>query len=93
MVPYRDLLVDTVLDHSLVHPLVPPAQYEQPPGVCRKLLCHGLVKGFPLRGDERVVEHCIDEEVSVGDYVLTGGELPALVIIDASVRLLPGVLG
>ncbi len=43
--------------------------------------------------DERVVHRYIDDEVSVGDYVLTGGELPALVIIDASVRLLPGVLG
>jgi tRNA (guanine37-N1)-methyltransferase len=43
--------------------------------------------------DERVREALVDEEVSVGDYVLTGGELPALVIIDAVVRLLPGVVG
>lgn len=43
--------------------------------------------------DERVRESLIDEEISVGDYVLTGGELPALVIIDAVVRLIPGVLG
>jgi tRNA (guanine37-N1)-methyltransferase len=42
--------------------------------------------------DERVRAH-VDEEVSVGDYVLSGGELPALVILDAVVRLLPGVLG
>lgn len=43
--------------------------------------------------DERVREALVDEEISIGDYVLTGGELPALVIIDTVVRLLPGVLG
>jgi len=42
--------------------------------------------------DERVVEY-VDEQISVGDYVLTGGELPAMVVIDSVVRLLPGVLG
>jgi tRNA (guanine37-N1)-methyltransferase len=42
--------------------------------------------------DERVVS-LVDEQVSVGDYVLTGGELPAMTIIDSIVRLLPGVLG
>jgi tRNA (guanine37-N1)-methyltransferase len=42
--------------------------------------------------DERVVEY-IDEQISVGDYVLTGGELPAMTVIDAVVRLIPGVLG
>lgn len=43
--------------------------------------------------DERVIEEAIDEEVSLGDYVLSGGELGALVVIDAVARLLPGVLG
>ncbi len=43
--------------------------------------------------DERVRTALADDEVSIGDYVLTGGELPALVIIDAIVRLIPGVLG
>jgi tRNA (guanine37-N1)-methyltransferase len=43
--------------------------------------------------DERVVDRYIDDEISLGDYVLTGGELPALVIIDASVRLIKGVVG
>jgi tRNA (guanine37-N1)-methyltransferase len=43
--------------------------------------------------DERVRRHLVDEELSIGDYVLTGGELPALVVMDAVVRLLPGVLG
>jgi tRNA (guanine37-N1)-methyltransferase len=43
--------------------------------------------------DERVVDALVDEELSIGDYVLTGGELAALVVIDAATRLLPGVLG
>jgi len=43
--------------------------------------------------DERVRESLADMEISIGDYILTGGELPALVIIDSVVRLLPGVLG
>lgn len=43
--------------------------------------------------DERVREHLIDAEVSIGDFVLTNGNLPAMVVIDAVTRLLPGVLG
>jgi tRNA (guanine37-N1)-methyltransferase len=43
--------------------------------------------------DERVIEQDIDEEWSIGDYVLSGGELPAMVLIDAMLRMLPGVLG
>lgn len=43
--------------------------------------------------DERVRESLVDEEISIGDYVLTGGELAALVIIDSIARLIPGVLG
>ncbi len=43
--------------------------------------------------DERVSEHLIDEEVSIGDYVLTGGEIPAMVVVDSVARLIPGVLG
>ena len=42
--------------------------------------------------DERVIEELVDEEISIGDYVLTGGELPALVLCDAVARMLPGVL-
>jgi len=42
--------------------------------------------------DERVLETCVDEELSIGDYVLSGGELAACVVIDACARLLPGVL-
>ena len=43
--------------------------------------------------DERVAEHLADEEISIGNYVLSGGELAAAVVIDATARLLPGVLG
>ena len=43
--------------------------------------------------DERVHEHLVTDEISIGDYVLTGGELAALVMIDAAARLVPGVLG
>ena len=52
------------------------------------ILC-GHYKGL----DYRIREHLITREISVGDYVLTGGELPAAIIADAVVRLLPGVLG
>ncbi len=51
------------------------------------LLC-GHYEGI----DERVIEKIVDEEISIGDYVLTGGELPALVCADAVCRMLPGVL-
>ena len=43
--------------------------------------------------DQRAIDLCMDEEVSIGDYVLTGGELPAMVLVDCIARLVPGVLG
>ncbi len=43
--------------------------------------------------DDRVRQHLVDDEVSIGDYVLTGGEVPAMVLIEAVTRLLPGVVG
>lgn len=43
--------------------------------------------------DERVAEHLVDEELSIGDYILSGGELAAAVVVDSVARLLPGVLG
>ena len=52
------------------------------------LLC-GRYEGV----DERIRQHLVTDEISVGDYVLTGGELPALLLIDAVSRLIPGVLG
>ena len=61
-------------------------QLSQLPGL---LLVAGRYEGV----DERVVELGIDRELSVGDYVLSGGELPALTVIDALARLLPGALG
>src|SRR3989344_3085103 len=52
-----------------------------------------LIAGHYEGVDERVAEHLADEEVSIGEYVLTGGELPAMVLVDTVVRLIPGVLG
>ncbi|WP_053375697.1 tRNA (guanosine(37)-N1)-methyltransferase TrmD [Paenibacillus sp. FJAT-27812] len=52
------------------------------------LIC-GHYEGY----DERIREHLVTDELSIGDYVLTGGEIPAMVLIDSVVRLLPGVLG
>ncbi len=53
------------------------------------LLVSGHYEGF----DDRVREHLADDELSIGDYVLTNGALPVMVIVDAVTRLLPGVLG
>ena len=43
--------------------------------------------------DERVTDSLVDREISIGDYVLTGGEIPAMVLVDAIIRLIPGVVG
>jgi tRNA (guanine37-N1)-methyltransferase len=55
----------------------------------RLILICGRYEGV----DERVREHLVTDEISIGDYVLSGGELAAMVVVDAVVRLLPGVLG
>ncbi len=55
----------------------------------RVILLAGRYEGV----DERLIARCVDEEVSIGDYVLSGGELAAMVLIDAVVRQLPGALG
>ncbi len=55
----------------------------------RLILVCGRYEGV----DERFIEHCVDRQISVGDYVLTGGELPAMVLIDAVTRHVPGALG
>jgi tRNA (guanine37-N1)-methyltransferase len=52
-----------------------------------------LICGHYEGVDERVRKEIVDEEVSIGDYVLTGGELPAMVLVDSVTRLIPGVLG
>jgi tRNA (guanine37-N1)-methyltransferase len=51
-----------------------------------------LICGHYEGVDERVRKHLVDEELSIGDYILTGGELPAMVVTDAIVRLIPGAL-
>lgn len=43
--------------------------------------------------DQRVIDHLVDQEISIGDFVLTGGEIPAMVLLDSIVRLIPGALG
>jgi tRNA (guanine37-N1)-methyltransferase len=43
--------------------------------------------------DERIAKHIADEEISIGDYILTGGEIPGMIVVDAVTRLIPGVLG
>ena len=55
----------------------------------RLALLSGRYEGI----DQRVIEHLVTDEISIGDYVLSGGELPALVLIDAVTRLIPGALG
>ncbi|WP_028206742.1 tRNA (guanosine(37)-N1)-methyltransferase TrmD [Paraburkholderia nodosa] len=61
-------------------------QFAQEPGLV--MLC-GRYEAI----DQRLVDRCVDEEVSLGDFVLSGGELPAMALMDAVVRNLPGVLG
>jgi len=58
-------------------------------GLERLVLLSGRYEGI----DERIIDMEVDEELSIGDYVLSGGELPALVVLDAVTRLLPGALG
>lgn len=58
-------------------------------GVDKLILVCGRYEGV----DQRLIDLLVDEEISVGDYVLTGGELPALIVLDATARLIPGVLG
>jgi tRNA (guanine37-N1)-methyltransferase len=65
-------------------------------GTVRQLAGHEdlyLICGRYEGVDERVADHLVDDQISIGDYVLTGGELPAMVVIDAVSRLISGVLG
>ncbi len=98
----RGAIADAKAQGQALNGQVPKVIYLSPQG--RKLDQKGvetLVNAGPLvvvagryEGiDERVVESDIDEEWSIGDYVLSGGELPAMVLIDAAARLIPGVLG
>lgn len=69
-----------VLTDSLVRELA---------GQPRLILVSGRYEGV----DQRFIDHCVDREISIGDYILTGGELPAMVLIDAVARHIPGALG
>ncbi len=51
-----------------------------------------LICGHYEGVDQRVIDYLVDQEISIGDYVLTGGEIPAMVVVDSIVRLIPGVL-
>lgn len=69
-------------------------QFTQPMANSMSLLNNIIILCGHYKGiDYRVREHLITREISIGDYVLTGGEIPAVVITDAIVRLIPGVLG
>lgn len=69
-------------------------QFTQPMANAMSLLDNIIILCGHYKGiDYRVREHLITREISIGDYVLTGGEIPAVVIADAIVRLIPGVLG
>ena len=92
--------IDAARDSSTAHPAL--VVYLSPQG---ELLSHKLVDeladyaGLMLIAgryegiDERIIENRVDCEVSIGDYVLSGGEIPAMIVVDAIARLLPGVLG
>lgn len=69
-------------------------RFDQPMANSMSLLDNIIILCGHYKGvDYRVREHLITREISIGDYVLTGGELPAIIISDAIVRLIPGVLG
>ena len=94
--------VEAVLGVALLQPMPLPVILLTPQGrvftqrMAEELSAHeriALLCGRYEGVDERIREHLVTDEISIGDYVLTGGELPALMIIDAVSRLLPGVLG
>jgi tRNA (guanine37-N1)-methyltransferase len=94
--------LETILGNDPTQPAAIPVILLTPQGrvftqrVAEELARHeriALLCGRYEGVDERIREHLVTDEISVGDYVLTGGELPALLVIDAVSRLLPGVLG
>jgi len=94
--------VFTAVEDVLGAPLACPLILLTPQGrpftqrVADELSTHprlGLLCGHYEGIDERIREHLVTDQISIGDYVLTGGELPALILMDAISRLLPGVLG
>jgi tRNA (guanine37-N1)-methyltransferase len=94
--------VEVVLGVASLQPMPVPVILLTPQGrvftqrIAEELSAHeriALLCGRYEGVDERIREHLVTDEISIGDYVLTGGELPALMVIDAVSRLLPGVLG
>ena len=84
-------------------PAAPRVIYLSPSG---RPLSHGIASGYAAAGghlillcghyegvDQRVIDHLVDDEISIGDYVLTNGAIAAAVFVDAVARLIPGVLG
>lgn len=89
--PFTQLLAQELAEKARSHAPEDPAQPERSlasPETRLGLLC-GRYEGV----DERVRQHLVTDQVSIGDYVLSGGELPALVIVDTLTRLIPGALG
>jgi tRNA (guanine37-N1)-methyltransferase len=94
--------VESVLGLAVAQPVTVPIILLTPQGrvftqrVAEELARHeriALLCGRYEGVDERIREHLVTDEISIGDYVLTGGELPALILIDAVSRLIPDVLG
>lgn len=92
----------TAVESVLGSPPVCPVIYLSPQGrpfstaIARELASQphlALICGRYEGVDERVIEHLVSDQISIGDYVLTGGELPAMVVMDAVARFIPGVLG
>ena len=87
--PERDRTRQRVALMSAQGPLFGQSKARELAGLEEVLLICGRYEGV----DERVSQYLADEEISIGDYVLSGGELAAAVVVDAVARLLPGVLG
>ena len=90
--------VESISGHGALHPIIllTPQGRVFNQSMALELSQHEyitLICGRYEGVDERIRAHLVTDEISIGDYVLTGGELPALILMDAIARLLPGVLG
>lgn len=91
--------VEAIRDTNQSRPYVVYLSPQGQPLTQQKLMalrqCHDLtlVCGRYEGIDERFIESCVDEEISVGDFVVSGGELPAMMLMDGLIRLIPGALG
>lgn len=93
--PIYDAICSVKDDNSKVIYLSPKGKTLQQSMVVELAKCEHLILlcGHYEGVDQRVLDLLVDEEISIGDYVLTGGELPACVVVDAVCRYIPGVLG